>query len=269
MVMEIITENKIPKTIHYCWFGKKPLPQNVLDCIASWKKYLPNYKIIEWNEDNFNINSNLYVKQAYESHKYAFVTDYIRLYALYHYGGVYMDTDVEIVRNIDEFLIHSAFSGFESEEYIPTAIMGAQKKNIWIEKLLDYYNNKHFIKGDGTLDTTTNVSIITEISINYFNVKLNNQYQDINGILTLFPKEYFCPKSYKTGLINQTENTYAIHHFSGSWLDEKSQKNRLNNYYLVKVFGEKIGRVMITTKDIFKKKGLVYLLKIIASKLRN
>lgn len=180
-----------------------------------------------------------------------------------------MDTDVEIVRNINEFLRHSAFSGFESEEYIPTAIMGAQKKNKWIEKLLDYYDNKHFIKDDGTLDTTTNVSIITEISENNFNIKLNNQYQDIKGILTLFPKEYFCPKSYKTGLIHLTENTHAIHHFNGSWLDKKSVKNRQNNHFLVKVFGEKIGRNLITAKGIYKKKGLMYLLRRIASKSRN
>ena len=105
----------IPKIIHYCWFGGKPKPELAEKCIESWKKFCPDYEIVEWNEGNFNINSNLYVKQAYEAKKYAFVTDYVRLYALYTQGGIYMDTDVMVLKPLDEYLNHEAFSGFESK----------------------------------------------------------------------------------------------------------------------------------------------------------
>lgn len=265
--MTNIVGNKIPKLIHYCWFGKKPLPSAVIDCINSWKLNLPDYEIIEWNEDNFDVYSNNYVKEAYESEKYAFVTDYVRLYVLYNYGGIYMDTDVEIVRNIDDFLVYSAFSGFESEKHIPTAIMGAQQKNHWIEKLLQYYDEKSFINADGTFDLTTNVSVITEITVKFFAVKLNNKFQSIENVLTLFPKDYFCPKSYKTGIVKITKNTYAIHHFNGSWLNEESLKNRVNNKMLIRFFGQKAGLILIDIKDIYKKKGWKYLLKKLTSKV--
>ena len=120
----------IPKIIHYCWFGGKELPELAKKCIASWKKYCPDYEIIRWDESNFDLESCQYVKQAYQSKKYAFVTDYVRLYAMYTQGGVYMDTDVELTKNLDKFLDHQGFSGFESEAQIPTGIMAAEKP-IW------------------------------------------------------------------------------------------------------------------------------------------
>ena len=127
----------IPKKIHYCWFGRNPLPESAQKCIASWRKYLPDYEIKEWNEDNFDINVNLYVKQAYESRKFAFVTDYVRLYALASEGGVYMDTDVEVLKTFDPFLHHHAFSGFENNNYVPTGMMASEKNGKWVTELLD------------------------------------------------------------------------------------------------------------------------------------
>ena len=162
----------IPKKIHYCWFGGNPLDELGQKCLASWKKYCPDYEIIEWNESNFDINSNSYVKEAYEAKKWAFVTDYVRLYALFNYGGVYMDTDAELIMGIDAFLNEPAFSGFESTQYILTAIMGAEKGSEWIGLLLRDYDGRHFKKDDGSYDLTTNVKVITELTVKKYGIEL-------------------------------------------------------------------------------------------------
>lgn len=241
---------KIPKKIHYCWFGENPLNELSIKCINSWKKYLPDYEIVMWNESNFNIHENNYIKQAYQAKKYAFVSDYIRLHILYNHGGIYMDTDVEVIKSLDVFLKHSAFSGFENKDNIPTGIMGSKKNNLWIKKLLDYYDNKNFILEDGSYDLTTNVTTITKISKEIFDIKLNNMYQN-NDIFTIYPKDFFCPKSYETGNIIITSNTYAIHHFNGSWLDEKSKNNQKFNYKVIKYFGKSFGNKIIKFRRIF------------------
>lgn len=212
----------IPKTIHYCWFGRNPLPPLAKKCIASWKKYCPDYEIIEWNEDNFDINSNQYIKEAYESKKWAFVTDYVRLYVLEKYGGVYMDTDVEVVKPIDEFLRHSAFSGFEDPKRVPTGIMASEKSHPIIQGLLSYYSDKHFIGESGEPDTTTNVQIITNMLLEK-GLVLNGELQDVEDFV-LYPSDYFCPKDYSTGMIKTTSRTYTIHHFNGSWHSESQAK---------------------------------------------
>lgn len=214
-------QNKIPKVIHYCWFGKNTMPRLNQRCIESWKRVLPDYELRLWNEDNFNVNINQFVKEAYEMKKWAFVTDYVRLYVLYNYGGIYMDTDVEVLKRLDPFLIHSAFSGFESEGYIPTGIMGAEKGNKWIEYLLDYYKDKKFILENG-LDITTNVQIITNLTVK-LGLKTNNKYQVLEGDVHIYPKEFFCPLSFDNLQKNFTKNTYTIHHYSGSWLDNKTR----------------------------------------------
>ncbi|WP_303207254.1 glycosyltransferase family 32 protein [Bacteroides oleiciplenus] len=208
----------IPKIIHYCWFGGRILPDLAQKCIASWKEYLFDYEIKEWNEQNFDINNIPYVKEAYEAGKFAFVADYVRLYALYMEGGIYMDTDVEVVRNLDVFLHHSAFLGFESKTTISTGIIASEKGGIWVKEILEYYQERHFIKLDGKLDLTTNVVTIT----NYMckcGLKQDNTYQDVLGLFTIYPQDYFSPKS--CGRILSTKNTYCIHYFAGSWLPKK------------------------------------------------
>ncbi len=222
----------IPKIIHYCWFGGNPLDDLAKKCIESWKKYCPDYEIREWNEANFDINCCAYVKEAYENKKWAFVSDYARLHALYECGGIYMDTDVELLKPIDEFLKHNAFSGFESTQYIPTAIMGSVPKGEWIEYLLSYYFDKHFIKPDGNFDITTNVQIITRMTKEKYNIRLDNTFQEIENILTLYPKEYFCPKGTFTKETDFTDKTVCIHHFNGSWFDEweKYMRSKLRNF---------------------------------------
>lgn len=232
----VIMKQKIPKKIHYCWFGGNPLPDDAKKYIDSWKKFCPDYEIIEWNESNFDLNSNDYIKEAYDAKKWAFVTDYVGLYVMYNFGGVYMDTDVELLSNIDKFLEHDAFSGFESVNWIPTGIMACKKGFTLFKELLDDYDDRHFIKEDGTYDLTTNVLSITKICKKY-GLELNNNYQVIEGF-ALYPNDVFCPKSHETGIINITNNTVAIHHFAGSWLDNREHSRRKLRYDLIEKYGD-------------------------------
>lgn len=260
----------IPKIIHYCWFGGNNLSELALKSIDSWKKYCPDYKIVEWNEKNFDINCNKYIREAYETKKWAFVTDYVRLFVLSKYGGIYMDTDVEVVRNIDEFLHNQAFLGFETTDTISTAIIGAMKGNPWIKTLLPYYDNRHFISEDGSFDTTTNVDIITKMTKANYSLELNNTLQKTNGDVSIYPKDYFCPKDYFTGRINITQNTYTIHHFSASWhtQEERLQHEKLKRY--MNTFGERWGHkiyILNAYFSIFKTKGIIYCFKKLFKKL--
>lgn len=211
----------IPKIIHYCWFGSKKMPEMETKCIDSWKKYCSDYKIIKWSEENFDINICDYVKEAYENKKYAFVSDFVRLYVLVYYGGIYMDADVEVLKPIDKFLCEKAFSGFQNPTVVPTGIMGAEKGFPFFKELLDEYWQKHFVHSDGELDLTANVAMITDFCVKYGLIK-NNEKQSIAG-LTLYPMDYFCPKNPSTGMINTTKNTYTIHHFTGSWVKRVSK----------------------------------------------
>lgn len=211
----------IPKIIHYCWVGGNPLTDLAQKCIESWKKYCPDYEIKRWDETNFDISCCDYVREAYEAKKWAFVTDVVRLYALVNYGGIYMDTDVEVLKPLDDFLNYEAFSGFESEKAIPTGIMACEKGQELFKELLYEYTNAHFMKPDGTYDETTNVVRITNTCLKYGFVP-NNQLQTIKGF-TLFPKDYFCPKDHVTRATRLTANTFTIHHFDGSWKSEEER----------------------------------------------
>ena len=216
----------IPKVIHYCWFGRGELPPLAKKCLASWKKYCPDYEIKEWNEDNFDLDSYPYVREAYDKRKFAFVTDVVRLYALYHEGGIYMDTDVEVLKPLDRFLSHHAFSGFENDQSVPTGIMASEKGGRWAKENLAYYEGRHFLKEDGSMDFTTNVTTITNYMLP-LGLKQDNTFQDFPGLITLYPKDYFCPKSYVDGKINLTSNAYTVHHFAGSWVPKPIIKERL------------------------------------------
>ena len=247
----------IPKVIHYCWFGRGPKNELALKCIESWKKHLPDYEIKEWNEDNFDVNLYQYAREALESRKFAFVTDVVRLYALYTEGGIYMDTDVEVLKSYDPFLHHVMFSGFENNGYVPTGMMAAEKGSLWAKELLDGYNNRKFILEDGSLDTTTNTEVITA----YMKTKgliLNNTYQDFPMFCTMYPSDFFCPKDHATGIIKCTENTICIHHFAGSWLDQTwwSKTRHSLKYTVSWILGARLGTWLsdLVTGRVFRTK---------------
>lgn len=227
----------IPKIIHYCWFGRGAMPPLAKKCIATWKKYLPDYHIKEWNEDNFDLSLFPFTEEAYRQKKYAFVTDVVRLYALYTEGGIYMDTDVEVLKSLDAFLSHPAFSGFEEETKVPTGIMGAEKGSLWAKENLDYYCGRHFVKEDGALDLTTNVKIITDYMVRHGLLR-NNTYQDFPGLVVMYPTEYFCPLNPRTRRIEKTVNTVTIHHFMGSWVERTPA--HLSRKWIVSLFGEPV-----------------------------
>lgn len=209
-------ENNIPKIIHYCWFGYGEKSDLAKKCIQGWKDKLKDYEIIEWNEKNFDINVNQYVKEAYENKKYAFVSDYVRLYALLNYGGIYLDTDVEVIKEFDEFLDLNGFAGFEDIELVSTAVLGAKKGNHIIEMWFDTYKNRKFIE-NGKIDDTTNVRVFTSILLKY-NLKQNNLLQSIyDDEICIYPINYFSPLRFGSKRPKVTNDTITIHWFEGTW----------------------------------------------------
>lgn len=235
----------IPKIIHYCWFGRNPIPDEFKHYMDSWKKYCPDYRVMEWNEDNFDLSSNAFVREAYENRKWAFVTDYVRLYVLYHYGGVYMDTDVELMRPLDGFLEEHAFSGFEKENAVPTGIMAGEKGLPVIGELLAPYENRHFILPDGSMDLHTNVEDITDYFVKA-GLVLNGRKQTVRGF-TFYPTEYFCPLNNRTFELNRTDHTYAIHHFAGSWIEDKSKQR---NRKIKKLLGPRLTAAIVRVREL-------------------
>lgn len=235
----------IPKRIHYCWFGKKEKPKMVKNCMKSWKKHLHDYEIVEWNEENFNVNQHPFVKEAYDNGNYAFVSDYVRVYSLYSLGGIYLDTDVEVFKAFDDLLYQDSFWGFEQENYIATSTIGAAKGNKLIKLFLDSYKHKKFFKEDGTMDTLTNVAIVTKI-IKDLGVEMNGDYQEIEGIGSFYPQTYFSPYDYINCRSFKSQYTYTLHHFYKSWLPPKTRlKGTIKTLSSKIIGGENIYRIRI------------------------
>ena len=217
----------IPQKIHYCWFSGKPLPELAQKCIASWKKFLPDYEIIEWNEGNYDVRKIPYTAQAYDAGKYAFVSDYARFDILYRHGGVYFDTDVEVIKPLDDILARGAFAGVESAVHPSRALaaglgLASPAASPVYREILDSYEAASFLNDDGSMNLTTVVERVSGIFRRH-GLSDRNEIQEVAGI-TVYPAEYFCPKDYRTGALNITENTYTIHHFDGSWCNEAMKK---------------------------------------------
>lgn len=221
----------IPKVIHYCWFGKSEKSELVIKCIESWKKYCPDFKIIEWNEETYDVTKNKYMYQAYQMKRWGFVTDYVRLDVVYRYGGIYLDTDVELVRSIDELLETEGFIGFEKTpgENLASVFVntgqgfGAVAFHSAVKEMLDVYDRLIFMKeGEENLKTCPyyNTEALVKLGL-----KQVNTYQDIDGF-RIYPTDYFCPINWKTQKCEMTQNTYSIHHFNASWLSAKEKRKR-------------------------------------------
>ncbi|MGG7190017.1 glycosyltransferase family 32 protein [Clostridium paraputrificum] len=214
----------IPKVINYCWFGGNPLPPLAVKCIDSWKKFCPDYKIIEWNESNFDLDCCDYVREAYKEKKWAFVSDYARFKILYENGGLYFDTDVELIKPLDDILSCGSFMGVEnfiSSTSINPGLGLAVVPGLGLYKeLLDSYHDRHFINKDGSLNLTTVVDYTTEC-LRQHGLKDVNVIQEVAGVY-IYPKEYFNPTDMDTGKIIVTDNTVSIHHYAASWVDSYS-----------------------------------------------
>ncbi|MGV0922665.1 glycosyltransferase family 32 protein [Empedobacter tilapiae] len=206
----------IPKIIHYCWFGGSKLPQELIDYIEIWKRLMPDYEIIKWSEDNFDVMKHHYTKEAYKARKYAFVSDYCRVFVLKEYGGIYMDTDVEVIKAFTPLLNNNSFIGFEDYNKIGTSVIGATKDSIFIQEILKLYDSINFVTENGKLNLTTNVDLITNY-IRKNGVNLNGETVNYEDKLTIYSKDYFSPIVFDTKKISITENTFSIHHFSQSW----------------------------------------------------
>lgn len=250
----------IPKIIHYCWFGRGPLPELAQKCIASWKKYLPDYEIKEWNEDNFDVNIIPYTAEAYKAKKYAFVSDYARFWILYRYGGIYFDTDVEVIRPIDDIIEKGNFMGFETDpkpqlkadaseaSVNPGLGMGVAPGLGIIKKMLDYYEGRHFEFVPGGIGQLTIVHIATEVLLKS-GLKLQQGIQQVDNIW-IYPAEYFCPINLKTDRIHVKPNTRTIHHYAGTWQDKHFSfkeliKKVLPERLLLKVIAVKTKRMKL------------------------
>ncbi len=210
----------IPKIIHYCWFGGNPLPKTAEKCITSWKKYCPEYELLLWNEQSFDLTqAPLYVQQAYAAERWAFVTDYVRLKVVHDYGGLYLDTDVELLRSPDPFLIESAFFGFEGTQYINTGLgFGAEKGAPILKNLLNEYMQIPFLLENGLPDLTPCPKRNTEVFF-HLGLQRDGSCQRLEDGTRILSAEYLCPLDNATRILNTTGNTLSIHHFDGSWQD--------------------------------------------------
>ncbi|MBX4270558.1 glycosyltransferase family 32 protein [Clostridium estertheticum] len=232
----------IPKKIHYCWFGKNKFSEETKCYIKSWEKYMPDYELILWNEDNCNININDYVREAYEMKKYAFVSDFFRLYILYTEGGIYLDTDVEVIENFDELIINKAFIGYQEPGILNTGTIGAEQNHPWIKTLLNYYKDRKFILEDGKLDNKANTDFITKLTDKMYGLKTDKDFFVNSKEIKIYPISYLCANSWISGKKIIDENTYSIHHFQASWVDNTNIRSKVKTNirrFIIFFMGEK------------------------------
>ncbi|MCR5028010.1 MAG: glycosyl transferase [Fibrobacter sp.] len=236
----------IPKIVHYCWLSKDPYPELVQRCIQSWKEKLADYELMLWDMNRFDVHSVPWVEQACSVKKWAFAADYIRLYALYNYGGIYLDSDVEVLKPFDDLLDRPYFFGKEhtpdridSSHIIEAATFGAEAHHPLIKKCLDYYAGKNFIMANGAFDTTVLPHIMASV--------LNQE----GALRDLLPMHYFSPKNTRTQMVEATDETYSVHHFNGSWYSVAQRKHVNARIQLCKLFGENVGTMISTVYAVF------------------
>jgi ATP-dependent exoDNAse (exonuclease V) alpha subunit len=233
----------IPKIIHYCWFGGNPKPDDVKRYLASWKQYCPDYEVHEWNESNFDVNENAYCREAYKAKKWAFVADYARVKVLDEYGGIYMDTDVEMMKPFDDLLHYAAFLCFESDKAVSIGTFGAEKGHPLLQDLLNSYEQVDFQWESSK--TITNLMILTDLLVKKYHLKCNGKQQILKDNIAVFPMEAFIAKDVNTGWIMPTEMTYAIHQYASSWYDEESKRIAESNAYYLRKYWHILKRPLL------------------------
>lgn len=212
----------IPKKIHYCWFGRGEMPKLMKKCLKSWKKYCPDWKIVRWDEDSFDIHSTAWTEQAYEAKKYAFVADFVRLKALYELGGVYLDADQELIKPLEPFLHHKAFLGFMGKESVSAGVIGAEPAHPVIGEMRDYFQDRPYCQ-NSRQDTTPNTDWITRLLVEK-GLRINDEYQTVAEV-AVYPQTYFCPTSCLSVENCITEDTVSLHHWAMSWRSEKGRRD--------------------------------------------
>lgn len=211
----------IPRKIHYCWFGGKPYPRLVEKCMESWQKFCPDYEITRWDASNAPLDEGIYVQQAYQAEQWAFVSDYVRLRVLEEQGGIYLDTDVELLDSLDAFLYHDFFLGFESVQELATCLLASVPGHPLIRQLSECYQGIRFLCEDGSYDRTTNVKRVTAFFLQK-GLIADGSFQTVEDAV-IYPQDYFSPKDLATGKIRLTKHTRAIHHFGASWMTSRQR----------------------------------------------
>lgn len=247
----------IPKIIHYCWFGGNPIPSEYQAYIATWRKYLPDYEIKEWNETNFDVNCIPFIQEAYKVKKFAYVSDYARLKILYENGGVYFDTDVEVIRNMDDLMAKGPWMGVEKHTSTPSADdqvavglgFAVEPHNPIIKEVMSFYENTHYIFPDGHMEQITIVPVVTGVLRKHGMPAHVDRPTKVDGI-TIYPWDYFCPQEgFQYNEIECTDNTYTIHHYSATWMS-KADRWKMKRGYFCRT--NPIGRLIKNVIDIFR-----------------
>lgn len=256
----------IPKVIHYCWFGGKPLSEQAIKCIDSWKKYCDEYEIIEWNESNFDIHCNQYVEEAYAQGKWAFVSDYARLFIVYNEGGFYFDTDVELIKCIDELRTYEAFFAQEASGMVNTGLgFAAEKGNFIVKLMLDEYEKIKFVLNSGHLDLLPcpirNTKTLFELGY-----QKNRKMQYVMNV-PIFSSDFFCPYDYIKEKTLITDNTYSIHHYEGSWDYPPQVREKYKIFYCL--LGHHIGHFICEVGELMKNDGFMKTVRFVQYRIMN
>lgn len=232
----------IPKVIHYCWFGRNQMPSEYQHYIDSWKKFLPDYSIKEWNEDNYDVNCIPFSREAYEVKKYAYVSDYARLKILYEHGGIYFDTDVEVIRSMDELMQKGAWMAIEKHKNTPEADdmvnpglgFAVEPYNPIIKEIMSFYENTHYTFPDGHMEQIPIVPITSSVLKKYGLKKMTDRPYKVGGII-IYPWDFFCPIEFMSTKLEITENTHAIHHYSATWMSQMDKIKMKKGFYAAKI----------------------------------
>lgn len=227
----------IPKIIHFVWFGGNPYPDKIKFCIDSWHKFLPEYEFKLWNEENFDIEHSCdYVKEAYANKKWAFASDYVRVWALHKFGGIYLDTDIEVRKSFNDLLHERMVLGTDEDGYL-TAFLASEKGHRFWKEILDYYQNLHFVNPDGSLNQTVN-NIYLQNQLVHYGYRIENRYQELTDGIKVYPDDWFHAVDHMSGIQNVTSNTYALHWHTLTW---QSQQSQIKRFIRVQILARIIG----------------------------